>query len=86
MCSNLPATCAATKELEANVESSFDSIRDVYIMDNFILCNSAKVIEQNEAKLSKIKDDLVNTKEQLNQTVLAKEVLDQEKREVGKSL
>ncbi len=45
---------------------------------------SGKVIEQNEAKLSKIKDDLVNTKEQLNQTVLAKEVLEQEKREVGK--
>ena len=42
------------------------------------------MIDQNEAKLSKIKDDLVNTKEQLNQTVLSKEVLEQEKREVGK--
>ena len=35
-------------------------------------------------KLSKMKDEFVNTKEQLNQTVLAKEVLEQEKREVGK--
>ena len=42
------------------------------------------MLEQNEAKLSKVKDDLVNTKEQLNQTVLAKEVLEQEKREVGR--
>ena len=43
------------------------------------------MIEQNELKLSKVKDDLVNTKEALNQTQLAREVLDQEKAEVGKS-
>ena len=53
-------------------------------MHSFVFDNSAKVIDQNESKLSKVKDDLVNTKEQLNQTVLSKEVLEQEKREVGK--
>ena len=53
-------------------------------MYSFVFHNSAKVIDQNESKLSKVKDDLVNTKEQLNQTVLSKEVLEQEKREVGK--
>ena len=66
---------------------SINILKEKYVhtvMYPFVFHYSAKVIDQNESKLSKVKDDLVNTKEQLNQTVLSKEVLEQEKREVGK--
>ena len=39
-----------------------------------------------ENKLSKLKEDLVNTKEGLNRALLEKEVLDQEKRETSDAL
>ena len=43
-----------------------------------------RVIEQNENKISKLKEDLVCTKEGLNRTMLDKEVLEQEKAEICK--
>ena len=48
----------------------------------FLYC-SQRVIEQCEHKLSKLKEDLVGTKEVLNRTCLEKDVLDQEKMEIG---
>jgi hypothetical protein len=38
-------------------------------------------MEQLDNKLTKLKEDLVNTKEQLNRTQLDKDVLEQEKSE-----
>ena len=50
-----------------------------------VLCFSHKVIEQCESKISKLKEELVNTKEHLNRTCLEKDVLEQEKAETSKS-
>jgi hypothetical protein len=47
---------------------------------------SQRVIEQSEHKLSKLKEDLVTTKEALNRTALDKDVLDQERLEISKQL
>ena len=42
-----------------------------------------KVIEQTDARLSKLREEHVTTKEALSKTILEKEVLDQEKNEIG---
>ena len=47
---------------------------------------SQKVIEQCESKISKLKEDLLNTKEALNRALLDKDVLAQERAEVSKYL
>ena len=51
-----------------------------------IFHHSRRVIEQCENKLSKLKEDLVNTKEALNRALLENEVLDQEKRDISEAL
>ena len=45
---------------------------------------SQKSLEQFETKLSKLREEFVNTKENLNKTQLDKDVLEQEKAEIGK--
>lgn len=47
---------------------------------------SHKVIEQIEGRNSKLKEELVTTKEQLNRTILDKDCLEQEKAEQGEAL
>ena len=42
------------------------------------------MIEQCESKISKLKEDLLNTKEALNRALLDKDVLEQERAEVSK--
>ena len=42
-----------------------------------------KIIEQNEAKMSRLREDLTNTKEALNKTCLEKDVLSHEKNEIS---
>ena len=49
-----------------------------------LLVCSQKVIEQCESKISKLKEDLLNTKEALNRALLDKDVLEQERAEVSK--
>ena len=47
---------------------------------------SQKVIEQCESKISKLKEDMLNTKEALNRALLEKDVLQQEKGELSEAL
>ena len=47
---------------------------------------SHKIIEQIEGRNSKLKEELVTTKEQLNRTLLDKDCLDQEKAEQAEAL
>jgi len=42
-------------------------------------------MEQTDTKASKLKEELVNTKEALNKTLLEREVLGHEKAELGKT-
>ena len=44
---------------------------------------SQRIIEQQEHKNSALKEELVATKESLNRALLDKEVLDQQRAEVG---
>lgn len=41
-----------------------------------------KLVEQTETKISKMREDFVNTKEILNKAMLSKEVLEQQKQEI----
>ena len=54
--------------------------------DSKTLCFSHKVIEQIESRNSKLKEELVTTKEQLNRALLDKDCLDQEKAETEEAL